>query len=105
MMSLEEYLAIPFILAVESFEGSDGDWLRRASFPELPGCVVEGYSAVEIIEKLDELRVRRIVEMMDKGEDIPVPRPPLKSAIPALNKEQLEFARWLVSHGRLSDQQ
>ncbi len=102
-MTLEEYLAVPYILAVESFESSNGEWMRRASHPELPGCVVEGHSAVEVIEKLDELRVRRIMEMLQRGEPIPVPRPPLRSSIPALNKEQLEFARWLVDHGRLTD--
>lgn len=104
-MTLEEYLAIPYILAVESFEGPDGEWRRRASHPELPGCTVEGDSAVEVIEKLDHMRVRRIMEMLERGETIPVPRPPLRSSIPALNKEQLEFARWLVDHGRLTDQQ
>ena len=103
-MTLEEYLAVPYILAVESFENPDGDWMRRASHPELPGCAVEGFSAVEVIEKLDELRVRRIMEMLERGEPIPVPRPPLRSSIPALNKEQLEFARWLIAHGRISDQ-
>ena len=102
-MTLEEYLAVPYILAVESFESPTGEWMRRASHPELPGCTVEGFSAVEVIEKLDELRVRRIMEMLERGEPIPVPRPPLRSSIPALNKEQLEFARWLVDHGRLTD--
>ena len=102
-MTLEEYLAVPYILAVESFESANGEWMRRASHPELPGCTVEGFSAVEVIEKLDEMRVRRIMEMLERGEPIPVPRPPLRSSIPALNKEQLEFARWLVDNGRLTD--
>ncbi len=102
-MTLEEYLAVPYILAVESFEGPDGEWHRRASHPELPGCVVEGDSAVEVIEKLDQLRVQRIMDMLQRGEPVPVPRPPLRSSIPPLNREQLEFARWLVDHGRLTD--
>ena len=103
-MTLEEYLAIPYVLVVESFEGPDGEWLRRASYPELPGCTVEGFWAVDVIEKLEELRIRRIMEMLRDGESIPVPRPPLRSGIPALNKDQLEFAKWLVEHGRITDQ-
>ena len=67
------------------------------------GKGIEGPECVEVIEKLDELRVRRIMEMLEQGEPIPVPRPPLRSSIPALNKEQLDFARCLVDHGRLTD--
>lgn len=103
-MTLEEYLAIPYILVVESFEGPDGEWLRRGSYPELPGCIVEGFWAVDVIAQLDELRVRRIMEMLRDGENIPVPRPPLRSGMPALNKDQLEFTKWLVEHGRITDQ-
>ena len=103
-MTLEEYLAIPYVLVVESFEGPDGEWLRRAAYPELPGCTVEGFWAVDVIEKLEELRIKRIMEMLRDGETIPVPRAPLRSGIPALNKDQLEFAKWLVEHGRITDQ-
>jgi len=55
-MDLEEYLAIPYKLIMESFEGPDGDWLRRASYPELPGCDVEGLWAVDVVESLEQLR-------------------------------------------------
>jgi len=30
-----EYLAIPYVLVVESVEGPDGQWFRRAMYPEL----------------------------------------------------------------------
>ena len=103
-MTLEEYLAIPYVLVVESFEGPDGEWQRRASYPELPNCVVEGFWAVDIIAELEELRVRRIMELLQEGETVPVPRPPLRSSLPALNKEQLEFTKWLVDHGHITDQ-
>src|SRR5437763_12447422 len=90
-MTLEEYLAIPYVLVVESFEGPDGEWLRRASYPELPGCTVEGFWAVDVIDKLEQLRIKRIMEMLRDGEYIPVPREPLRSGIPALDRDQLEF--------------
>jgi len=102
-VTLEEYLAIPFVMAVESYEGPDGEWFRRASYPELPECTVEGFWAVDIIDKLEELRVRRIIELYQKGDEIPVPRAPLRSAMPVLNREQLEFAKYLVEHGHLTD--
>ena len=34
-MTPEEYLAIPYVLVVESVEGPDGQWFRRAMYPEL----------------------------------------------------------------------
>ena len=102
-MTIEEYMAIPYILSVESFEADNGEWMRRASMPELPGCVVEGISAVEIIEQLEQLRVHIIMQLLEQGRPVPVPRPPLKSAMPALNREQLEFSKWLVDHGKLTD--
>ncbi|MPZ51053.1 MAG: hypothetical protein GEU75_17425 [Dehalococcoidia bacterium] len=103
-MNLEEYLAVPYILVMESFEGPDGDWLRRASYPELPGCAVEGLGAVDIVSKLDELRVKCIMELLARDETIPVPRQPIQAVVPELNRQQLEFARWLVERGRITDQ-
>lgn len=90
-------------MAVESIEGPDGDWIRRAEYPELPNCAAEAYSAVEAIEKLEEERVRCIQQLLERGETVPVPRPPLRSTLPALDKERLGFARWLVKEGRISD--
>ena len=59
-MDLDYYLAVPYVLAMESVEHSDGDWYRRAEYPELPNCAAEAYSAVEAIEKLEEERIRCI---------------------------------------------
>jgi len=102
-MTPEEYLAVPYILTMESVERPDGEWVRRASYPELPGCVAEAFSPIDAIEHLEELRRRRILEMLERGENVPVPRPPLRSAGPALAEERREFARWLVEQGRLTD--
>jgi predicted RNase H-like HicB family nuclease len=102
-VELEEYLAVPYILAVESIRKPDGNWLRRAEFPELPGCAVEAETAVEAVERVEEEKVRYIVERLERGEYVPVPRPPLQSSMPALNAERVQFARWLVKEGRISD--
>ena len=76
-MTREEYLRVPYVLVVESVEKPDGDWLRRASYPELTGVLVEAESAVEAIEEVDEMRKRIILDRLDRGLPVPVPRPPL----------------------------
>jgi hypothetical protein len=99
----EEYLAIPYILTMESVERPDGEWVRRASYPELPGAVAEAFSPLDAIEQLEVLRRQLILERLQRGESVPVPRPPLRSATPALSQERREFARWLVQQNRLSE--
>jgi len=101
---LDYYLAIPYMLAVESIEKPDGDWVRRAEYPELPDCYAEAFGAVDAIEKVDERRVQVIKDMLERGEEVPVPRPPLiGSDGDALDRERLGFARWLVDERKLSE--
>jgi predicted RNase H-like HicB family nuclease len=102
--SLEYYLAIPYLLVLESVEHPDGEWLRRAEYPELPDCVAEAYSAVEAIDKLEAERERIINDLWARGEPIPAPRPPLAVSWDRLDERRLSFARWLVAGGRISDQ-
>ncbi len=65
------------MLVVESVEKPGGDWLRRASYPELPGAVAEAESAVDAIDAADDKRVEIIVSRLDHGMSVPVPRPPI----------------------------
>jgi predicted RNase H-like HicB family nuclease len=74
---LAYYEAVPYLLVVESVERG-GQWLRRAEYPELPGCFVEAESAVEAMEKLESERRRLIRQMWDRGTPIPAPRAPLR---------------------------
>jgi hypothetical protein len=76
-MTREEYLRVPYVLVVESVEKPNGNWLRRASYPELTGALVEAESAVEAIERVDDMRVQIIHDRLDRGLPVPVPRPPL----------------------------
>jgi hypothetical protein len=76
-MTYEEYLRVPYVLIVESVEKPDGDWLRRASYPELSGALVEAESAVEAIERVDDKRMEIIRDRLDRGLPVPVPRAPL----------------------------
>jgi hypothetical protein len=77
LMTRDEHLRVPYVLVVESVEKSNGDWLRRASYPELSGALVEAESAVEAIERVDDKRVEIILDRLDRGIPVPVPRPPL----------------------------
>ena len=74
---LEFYEAVPYLLVVESIERA-GEWWRRATYPELPGCVAEAVSAVDAIEKLESERRRLLRQAWVRGLPIPVPRPPLR---------------------------
>jgi hypothetical protein len=73
----DEYLRVPFVLVVESVEKAGGDWLRRASYPELPGAVVEAESAVDAIDGVEDKRIEIILGRLDRGMQVPVPRPPI----------------------------
>jgi hypothetical protein len=76
-MTRDEHLRVPYVMVVESVPRPDGDWCRRASYPELPGVVAEAESAVEAMEAVDERRVRLITDWLASGIPVPVPRPPL----------------------------
>lgn len=102
-MTVEDYLAVPYVLTMESVARPDGEWVRRASYPELPGCVAEAFSPIDAIEELEQLRQRRILELLERGEIVPVPRPPLSTRRTVLDTERLGFARWLVEQGRVTD--
>jgi len=73
----DEYLRVPFVLVVESIEKPGGNWLRRARYPELPGAVVEAESAIDAIDGVDDKRIEIIVDRLDRGLPVPVPRPPI----------------------------
>ena len=76
-MTLEQHLAVPYVLCVAAVRGADGRWRRRASHPELPGCFGEGLSPEEALAELDRNRERMVRELFAAGAEIPVPRPPL----------------------------
>jgi predicted RNase H-like HicB family nuclease len=78
-MRLSDHLAVPYVAVVFSVERPDGSWWRRAEYPELPGCAVEAPSAEEAMELLELERIRLIVTALARGDEVPVPRPPLRA--------------------------
>jgi len=101
-LNLQEYLAIPYRLVAYSAARPDGTWRRYAAYPEI-GCVSEAETPGEAQEQLEELRIRYIIDRVQSGEPIPVPRPPLKSLTTMFDLERLGFARWLVENQHLSE--
>lgn len=76
-MTPEEHLRVPHTMIIASVRRPDGSWVRRAEYPELPGCVAEADSPLDAIDRLDALRVETILGRLARGEPVPTPRPPL----------------------------
>jgi predicted RNase H-like HicB family nuclease len=62
----------------------EGQWVRRAEYPELPGCAAEAHSALEALHQLETERRRVLRGLWERGEPIPVPRQPLRGPGPSL---------------------
>jgi predicted RNase H-like HicB family nuclease len=77
-LRLEEYLAIPYVLTAYSAVGDDGRWHRYVEYEEL-GCMAEGDHIIEAMDRLEAMRMRLITDRYERGEEIAVPRPPLRS--------------------------
>ncbi len=94
-VELEDYLAIPYVLSLESAAGPDGSWIRCASYPEL-GLVGSASTPLVAIELLEQQRVRHIRRLLASGQDVPAPRRPLHNTngwSELYSADQLEVAR------------
>jgi hypothetical protein len=74
-----DYLAIPYVLVLESSVDADGRWTRSASYPEL-GCTARAGTPLEAIELLERRRIRHIKELVAAGQPVPTPRRPLRNS-------------------------
>lgn len=87
--TVARYLAVPYVAVFSSTVDDDGVWVRSAAYPELPHCHVEAATAIEAMDNLEELRVSIIVDMLSRGEEPPVPRPPLTGGSSGLAAQTL----------------
>jgi hypothetical protein len=78
-LSFADYLSIPYIITVFSGEDDEGDWLRFAECPELPGCRVASSSVIQALDDLSRRRITLIADLLRSGSPPPVPRRPLPS--------------------------
>lgn len=81
-LSLREMLSIPYRIEARTSEGENGDWLRRAAYPELPGCTAEAPTIEDALRQLERRRIEIIVGMLRSGGQPPMPRPPLRDCDP-----------------------
>ena len=72
------YEAVPYLLVLESVERA-GRWLRRAEHPELPGCAAEADIGPRSDRRARGERADVLRQLWERGEPIPVPRPPLRA--------------------------
>ena len=77
-MTADEHLRVPCTMIIASVRRPDGTWVRRAEYPELPGCVAEADSPLDAIDQLDALRVQTILDRLSRREPVPTARPPLR---------------------------
>lgn len=97
-MTLEEHLAVPYLLTTYAAPLADGSWKRWAEYPEI-GVVRWADTLVEAMDLLEEERVSYIVERLAHGEPIPVPRPPLRALMAELSPASLRAIEdRLVAH-------
>jgi hypothetical protein len=80
--TLRHYLSIPYRIEAETVEVEQGTWLRRATYPELLGCMAEAATIEEALERLERRRVDIIVALLHGGAAPPAPRPPLADCDP-----------------------
>jgi hypothetical protein len=76
-MKLEEYLAIPYIIAASSVLGQDRRYVCRVEHPELDQCAAEAPSIMDALDQLEKHKIAYIKTCLSRGVDVPAPRSPL----------------------------
>jgi hypothetical protein len=82
-LRLREYLSVPYLLEAETVEVAPGSWIRRVTYPELPGCTAQSLVVEDALQLLERTRIEMIIAMVGTGQLPPVPRPPLQNCDPA----------------------
>jgi predicted RNase H-like HicB family nuclease len=81
-LNLRELLSISYLLEAEAVETEPGNWVLRVAYPELPGCVAEGFVIEDALGELERRRIEMIVSLVEAGKEPPVPRKPLAASDP-----------------------
>lgn len=74
MRKIEEYLALPYTLVVVHDVDAEGNAGWVAEVEELPGCMSQGASPEEAIERVREAMRDWIAVALEDGMEIPEPR-------------------------------
>jgi predicted RNase H-like HicB family nuclease len=87
MQDLEYFLAIPYIIRLESVPADGTRWIRRASHPELAGCLAEADGPEDALDLLEKRKREWLERAISRGDQVPAPRPPLAEGHFALRQE------------------
>ncbi|MGY3607398.1 MULTISPECIES: hypothetical protein [unclassified Bradyrhizobium] len=82
VLDLRQFLSIPYLLEAEAVETEPGKWLLRLAYPELPGCIAEGFVVEDTLRELERRRIEQIVSLVEARSEPPVPRKPLAASDP-----------------------
>ena len=96
-MRLRQYLSVPYLLEAETVEVAPGSWIRRVTYPELPGCTAQSLVVEDALQLLERMRIEMIIAMVGQGQPPPVPRPPLQNCDPAWVAAQTGFSDDIVA--------
>jgi hypothetical protein len=88
-LDLRELLSVPYLLEAEAVETGPGKWLVRLAYPELPGCSAEGFVVEDVLKDLERRRIEIIVNMVEAGQEPPIPRKPLAASDPLWTAQDL----------------
>ncbi len=91
-LDLRELLSVPYLLEAEAVETEPGKWLLRLAYPELPGCAAEGVLLEDVLNDLERRRVEIIVDLVEAGQEPPIPRKPLAASDPLWTAKDLGLA-------------
>lgn len=74
MKSVEEYLKLPYRIALTPDVDEDGASGWVAEVDELPGCISQGRTAEEAVDNVRDAMAGWISVALDDGQPIPEPR-------------------------------
>ncbi|MPZ24608.1 MAG: hypothetical protein GEU28_14000 [Dehalococcoidia bacterium] len=69
---------LPVVMAIESVDHAGGDWVRRVSFPQYPGCVAESESMADGINEAYRQLVDRLEPAQAGSGDVTSTTRPLR---------------------------
>lgn len=73
MMTVEDYLALPYTIEVVKDEGEEySGWFARVV--ELPGCMTQADTFAELSEMIRDAMTGWLETALEDGETIPLPR-------------------------------
>lgn len=71
---LEDYIKLPYSIEVVPSQTTEGAPCYLATYPDLPGCMSHGDTTDQAIANLSEVKELYIKTLLEKGQDIPLPK-------------------------------